>query len=325
MRILALDVAKGVGILLVVFGHVWRGAFDAGLAISEGMYRLIDNAIYAFHMPLFFFLSALLFVSALRRPVGALLIDRVMRLLWPMVIWTWIFFGTKVVVGDLQNTPTSLSDFPVIPLPPHAHFWFLWALFLIQVALILLLQPLSAAHLRSRGFRLAMGGAALALGFAMPWIELPSLLFGAAVHYFPFFLAGLACAGLVRVRPPLWVAPLALIAAVVLIGRAAVPYPPLPLTMVILLLLWLAITAVCAAAGDRPGAALAWLALLGGLSMPIYLAHTIFSAGLREVLISGGITNLPLHLIAAMAIGIIGPVILSHAAARLRLARVLGF
>jgi Fucose 4-O-acetylase and related acetyltransferases len=54
MRILALDVAKGVGILLVVFGHVWRGAFDAGLAISEGMYRLIDNAIYAFHMPLFF-------------------------------------------------------------------------------------------------------------------------------------------------------------------------------------------------------------------------------------------------------------------------------
>lgn len=118
---------------------------------------------------------------------------------------------------------------------------------------------------------------------------------------------------------------MALIAAVVLIGRAAVPYPPLPLTMVILLLLWLAITAVCAAAGDRPGAALAGLALLGGLSMPIYLAHTIFSAGLREVLIVAGVTNLPIHLVATMAVGIIGPIILYHAAARLRLTRVLGF
>lgn len=51
-RITYIDVAKGIGILLVYIGHCWKGEPDISLLIEW---------IYAFHMPLFFFVSGLLF------------------------------------------------------------------------------------------------------------------------------------------------------------------------------------------------------------------------------------------------------------------------
>ena len=55
------DYAKAIGIILVVYGHVARGVFNAGLPMDEDNYLLIDSIIYSFHMPLFFFLSGLYF------------------------------------------------------------------------------------------------------------------------------------------------------------------------------------------------------------------------------------------------------------------------
>lgn len=44
-RLVHIDVAKGIGILLVAFGHL----------VKFGSYT--SNVIYSFHMPLFFVLS----------------------------------------------------------------------------------------------------------------------------------------------------------------------------------------------------------------------------------------------------------------------------
>jgi fucose 4-O-acetylase-like acetyltransferase len=49
------DYAKAIGIILVVYGHVARGIFNAGLVIDQALYELVDHVIYSFHMPLFFF------------------------------------------------------------------------------------------------------------------------------------------------------------------------------------------------------------------------------------------------------------------------------
>jgi fucose 4-O-acetylase-like acetyltransferase len=37
------DYAKGIGIILVVYGHVSRGLFNAGLEMSESTYLLVDS------------------------------------------------------------------------------------------------------------------------------------------------------------------------------------------------------------------------------------------------------------------------------------------
>lgn len=44
-------------------------------------------------------------------------------------------------------------------------------------------------------------------------------------------------------------------------------------------------------------------------TMPVYLMHTIFAAGLRVVLIKLGVTSALIHIPLGLAIGFIGPVI----------------
>jgi fucose 4-O-acetylase-like acetyltransferase len=51
-RLTHLDVAKGIGIMLVVFGHNWIVLDQKGE---------LFNVIYSFHIPLFFFLSGIFF------------------------------------------------------------------------------------------------------------------------------------------------------------------------------------------------------------------------------------------------------------------------
>ena len=82
-RIEYIDIAKGIGILLVVMGHN-----DFGL-VSPFFYKLI----YSFHMPLFFFVSGMLFKSEI--PFFTLLRRRYQTVLQPyIVIILLIFFMT---------------------------------------------------------------------------------------------------------------------------------------------------------------------------------------------------------------------------------------
>src|SRR5664279_3072599 len=66
-RSLWVDHAKAIGIILVVYGHVARGVFSAGLKIDQNMFELVDSVIYSFHMPLFFFLSGLFFLASMAK------------------------------------------------------------------------------------------------------------------------------------------------------------------------------------------------------------------------------------------------------------------
>ncbi|HEY3369460.1 MAG TPA: acyltransferase family protein [Prolixibacteraceae bacterium] len=82
-RIEYIDIAKGIGILLVVMGHN-----DFGL-VSPFFYKLI----YAFHMPLFFFVSGMFFKTEI--PFLTLLRRRFRSLIQPyLVIILIIFFMT---------------------------------------------------------------------------------------------------------------------------------------------------------------------------------------------------------------------------------------
>lgn len=61
------DAAKGLGILLVVYGHVARGLVNGGVPMDRQWFATLDAAVYAFHMPLFFLLSGWFFVGSLTR------------------------------------------------------------------------------------------------------------------------------------------------------------------------------------------------------------------------------------------------------------------
>ena len=57
-RLTYVDIAKGIGIFLVVVGHCIPDA-TSSTGISIGFYRWLHDVIYSFHMPLFSFCQGL--------------------------------------------------------------------------------------------------------------------------------------------------------------------------------------------------------------------------------------------------------------------------
>ena len=71
-RIIELDIAKGICILLMVIGH-------------SGMTNIVHHMIYAFHMPFFFFISGV--TTNVNRSFRVFSISKVNGLLVPFLIY----------------------------------------------------------------------------------------------------------------------------------------------------------------------------------------------------------------------------------------------
>jgi fucose 4-O-acetylase-like acetyltransferase len=306
-RDLSMDVAKGVGIILVVIGHAWRGLEAAGMIGNAWLFRLIDQLIYNFHMPLFFILSGMTFQDwALHRPLGETLAGRVTRLMWPLVLWTYLFAAARLAAGSAANIQLSgIESLLFWPLPPREHFWFLWALFLQHLVILAMIRvvtgPLPALAWATLAALVVLASSFIPVG-------LNAWTVGAAT-YAGAFLTGLAL-GRARLRPK---GPLAFfLAAAAFIGLQALGFqlaPSLLTGQLIGIALSLALLVMIRVTSARGTGTAALLARLGLASMGIYLAHTIFSAGTRAVL--GRFTaDLTTHLILGTLAGIIGPLLL---------------
>lgn len=120
-RIEYLDIAKGIGIILVVWAH------------AEGP---LSSQIYQFHMPFFFLISGLLYNE--RSPFTVFAIRRVKRLYIPFVFWNmltiWakrLYFGGGFLLFAKETVKVLFT------LKKDGQFfgatWFLGALFLVSV------------------------------------------------------------------------------------------------------------------------------------------------------------------------------------------------
>lgn len=321
-----MDSAKGIGIMLVVIGHAWRGLQTSGLISNTTLFHVIDKAIYAFHMPLFFFLSGVLIERGLLgSSVTAFAVSRVQRLIWPLVLWTWVFFLFKGLAGGLANKPFDWADFPILPLPPLEHFWFLWALFVIQLALLLVKPLLNTSGKLVHGWIL-LWLASVALYLFRPDMGDASVWIGQAITYAPLFLLGAAASGFRQYFPPVWTGVLALGA---FWGFVAVAFtlPDSNWAWLVVgagatLSLCLTVMALERPVFARP--AFRWVARLGAASLAIYVAHTIFSAAARIALMKAGISELWVHMTVGTLAGLVLPLALYIVARRFRFAGWLG-
>ncbi len=136
-RIAANDYGRGIGIFLVVLGHVLIGLDDHGI-LSESanpnaltLSRAAVKWIYAFHMPLFFFLSGMLSERSVRKPFGEVLSSRVRAIAWPYVVWSLFQESLRELTGISRG---SASDWWRILYKPMMQFWFLYVLFFLSLA-----------------------------------------------------------------------------------------------------------------------------------------------------------------------------------------------
>ena len=228
-----------------------------------------------------------------------------MRLLWPMVLWTYIFAAFKLAAGQLANAPVGLDDVLTWPLPPQNHFWFLWALFVLHAI------GIAVCALSSRPLPHLVWGGLMLLVLAVVLSQRIDfgVLFSPAANHAAIFLFGIVLA---RFAPPRRSLVVGLGAAALFALVAALNFA-LPQTLwsflAVSVTLSMALCLALAGLMPRDGAVGAGLARLGALSMPIFLAHTIFSAATRIGL--QRITADPaVHLILGTLAGIAGPLAL---------------
>ena len=153
-RILFLDVAKAVCIILVVVGHYVPDN-------SPGWYVAIHDVIYTFHMPLFMFASGCVYIAT-RKDIGygSFLKRKLRRLMVPYLSTSVIVITIKLLTqgGMGVEHPVTVSSYLRMFYQPEAGYflWFIWALWWMFV-----LVPL----FRTPGSRLVLFIAALALHY----------------------------------------------------------------------------------------------------------------------------------------------------------------
>lgn len=96
MRVDSLDVAKGIGIWLVVLGHVIG---QHGLQPYSLIW--VRNFLYQFHVPLFFFLSGIFFNP--EEKWKPFLVKKIKRLYLPFVMANLVFLGGDIVFRSLNG------------------------------------------------------------------------------------------------------------------------------------------------------------------------------------------------------------------------------
>lgn len=143
-----IDRAKGLAIILVVLGHVVANQPPPG---GEWYWALKDR-IYAFHMPLFVFLSGLAFGFSFRAPTGLAdywlgLRHRTSRLLGGyLAVGLTVFVGKLTfqrftVVDNPVHGPDALLDLLFRPMDSFSRFlWYVYALSLLYAAVPLLFR-----------------------------------------------------------------------------------------------------------------------------------------------------------------------------------------
>lgn len=186
-----LDGLKGFAILLVILGHVLSGYLDAN-TFPDAYYSLygLRSWIYSFHMPLFFLLSGFTFTLAYYKD-GTLQRGRylcqVLNLLWIYVLFALLLWGVKQVVPELVNETYTLEDLKGMFLTPLGNFWYLYVLLVFYLVAALIRLPRWNAL-----WLLLLGGCAIVAADAhLNWTQLT--LYRILYHLFFFGVGCMLC------------------------------------------------------------------------------------------------------------------------------------
>jgi len=312
-RITWVDYARGVGIFLVVLGHVLRGLRSSEIIGGGSAFRFVDSWIYAFHMPLFFLLSGLFAGRRVGRSGGTFLREIFGSIAYPYLVWSALQTLMQFALSRYTSNRVNLSELAGILVYPVMQFWFLYVLLLIYLGYYVL-RRIGLGPLGTFGVFAAFWATQGWVGLGGWW---PINL--SRIHGIYFAMGALVTrygwTGRVGQAPS---ATLALFSA---LGygavAAAVARPPgdsLDSVSGLTIALCGITASVALAVLLSRMRGVDFVRVMGVYSLEIFVAHTIVSAGLRIALVKGfSIHNTAAH----VAIGTIGGIALPELLSRL--------
>jgi fucose 4-O-acetylase-like acetyltransferase len=98
-------------------------------------------------MPLFFFLSGLFFYdSLLKRGCRGLIVNKIDSIAYPYIVWSLLQGSIEVFTSRWTNGDATISEVLSLLWKPRMHFWFLYALFFVIIAGILVYRKAERKH-----------------------------------------------------------------------------------------------------------------------------------------------------------------------------------
>ncbi len=316
------DYGKGIGIILVVYGHLLSSGFHAGINIPEHFFRLSDSIIYGFHMPFFFLLAGIFVESSLqKRGIKIYLIDKFSRIAYPYFVWSVLQVGVEVIFSNQTRHGTNLENLLAIPYRPWGQFWFLYALFIMHITF--------ALTSRFGKYSTALILILAAVLYFYPLSVGIAGLYGFSI-YFIFFVMGIILKKTL-LDAEKYNLPLGFILLLFLIligsGYLIFEYQIKPVRLSggnhPFYFLYLAALGTTACIGLSQYLAkkntAQFLKTLGTYSLQIYLAHMLAGAGIRMVLLNVfGIQNWVVHIIIGVGFALTAPIFLQKISDRVK-------
>ena len=293
-----LDHIKVLACVLVALGHFFQSMCTSGILNAGPVYQWFNQTIYYFHVPLFFICSGYLyqkcskidsFAAWKRHVVKKLLALGIPYFVFSLVTWGLKSFFSSEVNSEAHSLAYDLFAHPMSP------YWYLFALFFI----FLITMTFS-------GKRACCVGIAIAVFLKLLTAAIDCYAVKIIIGNQIWFVIGMAACvydfpALAKKQTPLGI----VLAGVFVILSLATPGIAKESEFFGFLMGVLACTAViliiCRLGdGSNP---------LAEYTMPVFLMHTIFAAGVRAVLLKLGITVPAVHVILGLIASFVGPVI----------------
>lgn len=155
-RLEFLDVAKGIGIILVILGHGFRDE----MRIVSNFCEFVYQTIYFFHMPLFFVISGFTFGISYSKYTNDPLrflkkktISQIVPILsYGTVIYACFFVAYQIPVFQEALSAARYQIYPYLKYllltalwenPYAVHLWYLWVLYLVSIIAFLYFRRFS--------------------------------------------------------------------------------------------------------------------------------------------------------------------------------------
>lgn len=132
-----IDACKGIGIILVVLGHITHGYLAAGIFSDYyDVMKAIDSCIYSFHMTFFFMISGITFQLAYFRRLDERFLSykkQIVNLVWIFTVFSIVQWVFMMAFSGMTNNHYSVVDLLLFWLKPMSPYWYLWVLIIYYV------------------------------------------------------------------------------------------------------------------------------------------------------------------------------------------------
>ena len=297
-RNLLVDRLKGYACFLVLFGHVIMGIRVAGIEIPAFFWGL-EKFIWSFHVALFLFLSGVVYrlTGEWRGKQTKLRFVRykLICLGIPYVVFSAVYVLINSFVGQ-ANTQFAPRDILLIWKAPVAQYWFLYALFFLFC-----IWTAFSGYLKN--WQIALG--VVLVGYLAPFVGISfgcfevvfysALAFGAGTFVDISLLTK-------RAAPVKWLGVLAHVATGVVFVMLDMIEAPGAKEFMILFGICASIMFISLLQECKPVSR--FLDFMNRYSFQTYLLHTIFTAGIRIVLVRIGVCQWWIHVLIGTAFGI---------------------